>query len=130
MIVCTGMSGLTSDAGWGCTLRSGQMLLAEVRWRAAAFLECACTWSGVRGCVLRIVPALVQGLLRHMMGRSWRVGSGAGQPSEMGQLLRWLHDKPRPESPFSVHNLCSAPGVHGWGRFCHVIPRHPTCCRQ
>ena len=60
------------------------------------------------------VAAPIQGLSRHMMGRSWRLGSGAGQPSEMAQLLRWLHDTPRPDSPFSVHNLCSAHGVHGW----------------
>lgn len=48
-----------------------------------------------------------------MMGRSWRLGSGAGQPSEFAQLLRWLYDSPSAASPFSVHNLCSAPGVHG-----------------
>ncbi len=46
-----------------------------------------------------------------MMGRAWRLGGG--QPSEVQQLLRWLHDSPAPGSPFSVHNLCSAPGVSG-----------------
>ena len=56
---------------------------------------------------------MLQALSRHMMGRSWRLGGVSGQPSEVASLLRWLHDSPSPESPFSVHRLCSAPGVNG-----------------
>ena len=92
------------------------MLLAEVRLGVQPSVQITLLhrrWQLLTA-TAPAVAAPMQGLSRHMMGRSWRLGSGAGQPSEMAQLLRWLHDTPRPDSPFSVHNLCSAHGVHGW----------------
>jgi hypothetical protein len=53
-----------------------------------------------------------QGLLRHMVGRSWR-RQEADVPAEVAQLLRWFWDSPLPEHPLSIHGLCAAGRPHG-----------------
>lgn len=57
--------------------------------------------------------------MRHKLGRSWRrVEGGTAADAErsaadVAQLLHLLHDTPEPSAPFSLHNLCAAPGVAG-----------------
>eukprot|EP00198_Chlamydomonas_reinhardtii_P001713 XP_001691049.1 autophagy protein [Chlamydomonas reinhardtii] len=81
-----GPSLLTSDVGWGCTLRSGQMLLAEVRhgWRAGAMMRVA-------------------------LGRDWQRCSD--NLEAVRPVVAALLDCA--EAPLSIHRICDAGGPAG-----------------
>ena len=75
--------GLTSDVGWGCTLRSGQMLLAAAAQRVAVG--------------------------RHWRRETTRAAARARLPPALEEALALFADEPG--APLSVHSLLAAPGV-------------------
>ena len=78
-----------TDVGWGCTLRSGQMLLANAL--QLTLLGRSWRWSGARG----DGSAEVRADLSHL------------------SLLRWFGDAPVAACPFSLHAMLSAGRPYG-----------------
>ncbi|KAF4532511.1 hypothetical protein B566_EDAN007626 [Ephemera danica] len=68
-------SNFTTDCGWGCMLRSGQMLLAEALWR----------WHESKN------PCSSEWLFR--------------EDSQHRKIIKWFGDNPSEISPFSIHSL-------------------------
>jgi len=82
---------LKSDAGWGCTLRVAQMLLAEALRRQILGEE----WRWPEPSQSISAP-----------GAATAFPGDSEPPEELARLLQLFWDVPVGRSPFSVHNLC------------------------
>ncbi|XP_076121616.1 cysteine protease atg4da [Alosa pseudoharengus] len=108
-------STLTSDCGWGCMLRSGQMLLAQ--GLVLHLLPQGWTWSASHHTTkddLEVLPsqpfsstsvAAVEAprVRRKSLGSSLLEGDGSGSEATHRLVVSWFVDQP--EQPFGLHQL-------------------------
>lgn len=108
-------STFTSDCGWGCMLRSGQMLLAQ--GLVLHLLPPGWTWAASHHVIkddLEVLPsrpcsstsvAAVEGprARRKSLGCSLLVGGSSGSEATHRLLVSWFVDQPG--RPFGLHQL-------------------------
>ncbi|XP_063326552.1 cysteine protease atg4da-like isoform X2 [Pelmatolapia mariae] len=103
-------SSLTTDSGWGCVLRSSQMLLAQ--GLLLHLMPPGCTWSGNQRVVkddMDLIHSVNDGFSsseresKRSRHSSW--GSILDRPVEgtHRRILRWFADNPT--APFGIHRL-------------------------
>jgi Peptidase family C54 len=93
---------LKTDAGWGCTLRSVQMIAAQTMIRHS--LGADWRWPLDKDHVVHAEQAT------NLIGRPPSPPSPAvgvtEPPLELLEVLRLFWDVPEADSPFSIHNIC------------------------
>ncbi|XP_014858840.1 PREDICTED: cysteine protease ATG4D-like [Poecilia mexicana] len=101
-------SSLTTDSGWGCVLRTGQMLLAQ--GLLIHLMPADWTWpvrfSGVKDDLDLLHPAdWTAGEVGSKRGRKLSVGSLLDRPMEAThrRVVGWFAD--HPTAPFGIHTL-------------------------
>lgn len=97
---------LRSDAGWGCTLRSGQMVLAQALQRH--WLGRDWRWPVGEG-----AGASSAGASRSA-AHGGLAASAPEPPPELSRLLQLFWDAPSERNPLSIHNLCAYGRPCGW----------------
>ena len=122
----------SSDAGWGCMLRTGQSLLAN----ALVHMHLG------RGTVLGSLDSLFALTFFGGFWLDWRRPPYPVQTADYAtyvQIVTWFLDTPAPEAPFSVHRMALAGKEFGtdvgqWfgpsvaaGAIKYVSPSH-VCC--
>lgn len=103
---------MTTDAGWGCMLRTTQMLACQAvqsHWAKEGWRAGTPAAEGDRG-----RGGGAGGAMLGPTHSSHRHGAGGGLPVSLRKRLAWLFaDLPRADCPFSMHALCAAGARQG-----------------